>query len=53
MVVPFGNYLAFHDALPNGENSIYRINDTYAETDHMTAAVIFFAGLCGTGSFVR
>lgn len=52
MVVPFGNYQAFHDALPNGENSIYRINDTYAETDHMTAAVIFFAGLCGTGSFV-
>ena len=50
MVVPFGNYQAFHDAHPDGENSIYRINDTYAETDHMTAAVIFF-GLCLAGSF--
>lgn len=51
MVVPFGNYQAFHDAHSDDENSIYRVNDTYAETDHMTAAIIFFAGLCGTGSF--
>ena len=51
MVVPYGNYLAFRDAHSDGENSIYRINDTYAESDHMTAAVIFFMRLCGTGSF--
>ena len=48
MVVPFGNYLAFRDAHPDGENSIYRINDTFTDTDHITAATIFFAELCVT-----
>ena len=45
MVVPFGNYLAFRDAHPYGENSIYRIDDTFSESDHMTAATIFFLEL--------
>ena len=48
MVVPFGNYLAFRDAHPDGENSIYRIDDTFTDTDHMAAATIFFAELCVT-----
>ena len=48
MVVPFGNYLAFRDAHPAGENSIYRIDDTFTDTDHITAATIFFAELCVT-----
>ena len=48
MVVPFGNYLAFRNAPPGGENSIYRIDDAFTDTDHMTAAVVFFAELCLT-----
>lgn len=51
MVVPFGNYLAFRNAHPAIENSIYRLNDTYSESDHMTAATIFFLELVGTNSF--
>lgn len=51
MVVPFGNYLAFRNAHPDIENLMYRIDDTYSESDHMTAAVIFFLELTGTGSF--
>ena len=53
MVVPFGNYEAFRDAHPDGENSMYRIDDTFAyDSDHMDAAIVFFAELCVTGSFV-
>ncbi len=48
MVVPFGNYVAFRDAHPDGENQLYRINDTYSDSDHMSAAIIFFAYLCIT-----
>ena len=52
MVVPFGNYEAFRDAHPDGENSMYRIDDTFAyDSDHMDAAIVFFAELCVTGSF--
>ena len=53
MVVPFGNYLAFRDAHPDGEGSIYRINDTFSEDDHMTAAISFFAELCLTEGIVN
>jgi hypothetical protein len=52
MVVPYGNYLAFRDAHPEGENSMYRIDDTFTDSDHMDAATIFFVELCVTGSFV-
>ena len=52
MVVPFGNYLAFSNAHPDGENNIYRINDTFSESDHMTAALAFFAELCLTETIV-
>jgi len=48
MVVPYGNYLAFRDAHSDKENTIYRINDTFSENDHMDAAVIFFLELCPT-----
>ena len=51
MVVPFGNYLAFRNAHPDIENSIYCINDTFSISDHMTAATIFFLELIGTNSF--
>ena len=50
MVVPFGNYLAFRDAHPGGENSIYRIDDTFSNSDHITAATVFFLELCVTES---
>lgn len=51
MVVPYSNYIAFSNAHPGFENSIYRINDTYSSSDHMTAATIFFLELIGTNSF--
>lgn len=51
MVVPFGNYLSFRDAHPDGEDSIYRIDDTFSDSDHITAATLFFAELCVTESF--
>ena len=52
MVVPFGNYLAFRDAHPDGENTNYRMNDTFSQDDHMTAAISFFAALCLTETIV-
>lgn len=51
MVVPYGNYLAFRDAHSDIENSIYRINDTFSENDHMDAAVLFFLELCPTYTY--
>ena len=53
MVVPFGNYEAFHNAHLDEENNIYRINDTFGlDGDHMDCAIVFFAGLSITSSFV-
>ena len=52
MVVPYGNYLSFRAAHPDGEDTIYRINDTFSDSDHMDAATVFFLELCVTGSFV-
>lgn len=45
MVVPFGNYLAFRDAHPEGENSMYRVDDTFTDVDHASAATVFFLEL--------
>ena len=42
MVVPFGNYLAFQEAQPSGENSIYRLKDISDEGDHLDACSSFF-----------
>ncbi len=50
MVVPYGNYVAFRDAHPDGENSLYRVDDTFTNTDHVTAATVFFVELCVTES---
>lgn len=41
MVVPYGNYLAFHDAHPDGENDMYRIDNTFSEKDHLSAGTSF------------
>ena len=53
MVVPFGNYEAFHNAHPGEVDNIYRINDTFGyDGDHMDVAIVFFAELSLTGNFV-
>ena len=51
MVVPYGNYLSFRNAHPDGENTIYRLNDTFSSSDHMDAATLFFLQLCISNSF--
>lgn len=50
MVVPFGNYLAFRDAHPDGEGSLYRLDDTFSSDDHAPAATFFFLSACTLGS---
>ena len=51
MVVPYGNYLAFRDAHSDTENTIYRIDDPFYDSDHVTAAVIFFMNLCPSSTY--
>ena len=44
MVVPYGNFLSFRDAHPNGEETIYRIDDS--ETmDHIDMGTAFYLNL--------
>jgi hypothetical protein len=50
MVVPYGNYLAFHDAHPNGLDDMYRIDNVFSKGDHLDAGTLFLGGL-GTGFF--
>ena len=50
MVVPYGNYLAFHDAHPDGEGDMYRIDNTFSSSDHLSAGTVFVLGL-GTSYF--
>lgn len=45
MVVPYGNYLAFHDAHPDGENDMYCIDNTFSENDHLSAGTSFLMKL--------
>ena len=45
MVVPYSNYLAFRDAHPSGENDIYRIDDTYSDSDHLNSGSKFLIKL--------
>ena len=41
MIVPYGNYLSFCDAHPNGKDNLYRIDDTYTDSDHLKAGSLF------------
>jgi hypothetical protein len=41
VIVPYGNYLSFRDAHPQGEGTLFRINDTFSTSDHMDAGVAF------------
>ena len=50
MVVPYGNYLAFRDAHPDGEGDIYRIDNTFSSSDHLSAGTVFLMKL-GTDLF--
>lgn len=45
MVVPYGNYLAFHNAHPNGLDDMYRIDNTFSKSDHLDAGTMFLMGL--------
>jgi hypothetical protein len=44
MVVPYGNYLAFNDAHPDSEGTIYRIDDSLTD-DHTAAGTVFYLNL--------
>lgn len=41
MIVPYGNYLAFRDAHPQGEDTMYRVDDTFSTSDHVMAGGAF------------
>jgi len=50
MIVPYSNYLAFRDAHPQGEGDMYRIDDTYSDSDHLKSGTTFLVKL-GTDFF--
>ena len=45
VIVPYGNYLAFRGAHPQGEGDLYRIDDTFSTSDHMDAGAVFLLAL--------
>ena len=51
MVVPFGNYLSFRDAHPDGEDDWYRIDDSVSPSDHIDVGNQFFVYLCTIGDY--
>ena len=51
MVVPFANYLAFRDAHPDGEGTLYKIDDSVSPSDHIDVGTQFFIYLSTTGTY--
>lgn len=51
VIVPYGNYLSFRDAHPQGEGSMFRINDTFSNNDHMDAGAAFLMNLVTMKSY--
>ena len=51
MVVPYGNYLAFRDAHPEGENEIYRVDNTFSSSDHLVAGTSFLLTMYQRGAY--
>ena len=51
MVVPYGNYLAFRDAHPEGENVIYRVDSTFSTSDHLAAGTTFMLNMSNRGLY--
>lgn len=45
MIVPYGNYLAFKDANPDGEDDWYHIDNTFSDKDHLSAGTAFIMKL--------
>lgn len=45
IIVNYGNYLTFQGAHPQSLNNIYRIDDTFSESDHTDAGTTFLLGL--------
>lgn len=50
VVVPYGNYLSFRDAHPDGEGTLYRIDDS-ANDDHIDMGTQFFLYLTTLGNY--
>ena len=50
MVVPYGNYLSFRDAHPDGEGMLYRIDDSLT-SDHIDVGTWFYLGLATSGEY--
>ena len=53
MVVPYDNYLAFRDAHPSGENVIYRVDNTFSDTDHQATGSTFLSTLYQRGDYLH
>jgi hypothetical protein len=51
VIVPYGNYLAFRDAHPQGEGSMFRIDDTFSSGDHMDGGAVFLMMMLTTKSY--
>ena len=51
VIVPYGNYLAFRDAHPQGEGNMYRIDDTFSASDHFDAGASFLMTLLAVKSY--
>ena len=45
MIVPYSNYLAFRDAHPNDEDDMYRIDNTFSDSDHLKSGTTFLIAL--------
>ena len=45
MVVPYGNYLAFRDAHLSVENDMFRVDDTFSDSDHVKSGSQFLIKL--------
>ena len=50
MVVPYGNYLSFRDAHPDGEGTLYRIDDRETN-DHVDMGTTFYLNLTTLGEY--
>ena len=45
MVVPYGNYLSFRDAHLSVENDMFRVDDTFSDSDHVKSGSQFLIKL--------
>ena len=51
VIVPYGNVQSFRDAHPQGEGSMFLINDTFSNSDHMDAGVLFLLDMLSMKSY--